>query len=421
MTSQGPMAVASTSIDSDAEAARWLMTPEAVRVQAGKLHTAAAAGGSGYFRLDLQRLPAVADDVTATIRHNFPDLKVPPHARWRHFVIAGHDRWAALAAALAPDDIAERARVRFDLAVTSVLLDAGAGPRWGYRDEATGAVLTRSEGLAAASLSMFASGAFSSDPARPLRADAGALMRLDAATLAAHFQAAPDNPLEGLKGRCALINRLGHTVAARSAYFGAGRVGDFADYLSGLSRDGTLPARDILIAVLDAFADIWPGRLALAGRNLGDTWLHPAAAGPGAASGHVPFHKLSQWLSYSLIEPLAEAGLEVTGPDALTGLAEYRNGGLFIDTGVIVPRDPALLATPQPQDSEAIVEWRALTVALIDRIAPLIRERLGLDEAAMPLAAVLEGGTWAAGRRIAAERPPGGGPPLAIISDGSLF
>ena len=30
----------------------------------------------------------------------------------------------------------------------------------------------------------------------------------------------------------------------------------------------------------------------------------------------------------------------VTDIDGLTGLAEYRNGGLFIDTGVIVARDP---------------------------------------------------------------------------------
>ena len=56
----------------------------------------------------------------------------------------------------------------------------------------------------------------------------------------------------------------------------------------------------------------------------------------------MPFHKLSQWLVYSLIEPLAAAGFNVTAIDGLTGLAEYRNGGLFIDSGVIVARDPDL-------------------------------------------------------------------------------
>jgi hypothetical protein len=413
--------VASTSIDAGAAAVRWLATPEAVRVQTGKLFSAAEAGGLAHFRLDLDRLPAAANYVAATIRHNYPDLQIPGHARWRHFVVAGRDRWAEIAAGLGPVDAAERARIRFDLAVTSVLLDAGAGAAWRYRDAATGALLARSEGLAAASLAMFAAGLFSSDPNAPLRADADALRRLDVPALAAHFQSGPGNRLAGLQGRCCLLNRLGEAVAAKPAFFAAGRVGHLADYLAGLSAGNRLAARHILIAVLDALGDIWPGRLRLAGRGLGDTWPHPAAIGPGAASGLVPFHKLSQWLSYSLIEPLVERGVAVTGSAALTGLAEYRNGGLFIDTGVIVPRDPDLLATPQAPGGEPVIEWRALTVALIDRVAPLVRKNLGVDAAALPLAAILEGGTWAAGRRIAAETRPGGAPPIAIISDGSLF
>ena len=34
-----------------------------------------------------------------------------------------------------------------------------------------------------------------------------------------------------------------------------------------------------------------------------------------------------------------DAGIEVTDIDGLTGLAEYRNGGLFVDTGVLAFRD----------------------------------------------------------------------------------
>ncbi len=81
-------------------------------------------------------------------------------------------------------------------------------------------------------------------------------------------------------------------------------------------------------------------------------------------TGLVPLHKLSQWLSYSLIEPLQWAGIEVTDIDGLTGLAEYRNGGLFIDTGVLTLRDPAAAQREHTVDSELVVEWRALTVAL---------------------------------------------------------
>ena len=162
---------------------------------------------------------------------------------------------------------------------------------------------------------------------------------------------------------------------------------------------------------------IGPGRLELAGHDLGDTWAHPQAP----SSGLVPFHKLSQWLSYSLFEPLQRAGLVITGQDALTGLAEYRNGGLFLDTGVIALRDPAQANVAQSPGSEMVVEWRALTVALLDEIAGRVRDRLGTTPEVMPLASVLEGGTWAAGRRIAAATREGGGPPIAIVSDGSVF
>jgi hypothetical protein len=135
----------------------------------------------------------------------------------------------------------------------------------------------------------------------------------------------------------------------------------------------------------------------------------------------VPLHKLSQWLAYSLIEPLQRAGLAVTDIDGLTGLAEYRNGGLFIDSGVLALRNPADASRHHDVSSPLVVEWRALTVALLDRLADIIRKKLNLDAVALPLAKVLEGGTWAAGRAIAREKRADGAPPLKIISDGTVF
>ena len=84
-------------------------------------------------------------------------------------------------------------------------------------------------------------------------------------------------------------------------------------------------------------------------------------------------------------------------------------------------RDPDSAAVPLAAGSELVVEWRALTVALLDRIAPLVWDRLGLAAAPPPLVKMLEGGTWSAGRRIAAERRPGGGPPIDVVSDGTVF
>ena len=408
---------------SDAEAAVRLLTPEAVRERAGQVMAAAERDELRHFALDAGRLDVAADYVIETMRETYPDLDIPQHSRWRHFAAGGADRWARLAATLA-DDGDERARIRFDLAVTSVLVDAGAGDRWRYREPETGQVFARSEGLAVASFRAFEAGLFSTDPDRPLRADAGALKALSDDRLAAAFQAGDDNPLVGIGGRAALLRRLGRACESAPDLFGAARprIGGLFDYFKARSSaNQTVPARSILLALLRGLGSIWPGGNRLAGIDLGDTWRHPAARAEDASDGLVPFHKLSQWLAYSLIEPLQEAGIAVTELDALTGLAEYRNGGLFVDTGVLRPKHPGVIGRAHRPDSETVVEWRALTVSLLDRLADRVRDKLGRDRDALPLARILEGGTWLAGRRIAAELRPGGPPPITLDSDGAVF
>ena len=184
---------------------------------------------------------------------------------------------------------------------------------------------------------------------------------------------------------------------------------------------GILPAPRILGALLEHLGPIWPSRLTLGGVPLGDTWRHPAIKRDDPTNGLVPIHKLSQWLAYSLIEPLQDADIEVMDLDALTALAEYRNGGLLIDSGVLVPKRAAVLGEAHAADSEVVVEWRALTVALIDRLADLVRARLGLTPEQLPLAKILQGGTWSAGRALARQLRADGSPPLRVLSDGTLF
>jgi len=387
-----------------------LLSAAAVRERAHEMLAIALAGGLAEWRVDLARLDAAADLTAQTVRANYPHLKVPFHARWRHFSVAGRDLWAERLAASPGRSAEEIGRAAFDLAITSVLLDAGAGVAWRFADAATGAALGRSEGLGVASLRLFESGALSANPADPLRADA--LERVDAAMLGAAFQVSDGNPLVGLDGRASLLRRLGEAV---------GRPGLLFDRMAARARDGTLPAPVILEVLLQALGPIWPGRLSLDGVPLGDCWRHPALKRGDATDGLVPLHKLSQWMAYSLIEPLQAAGVAVVEIDGLTGLAEYRNGGLFVDTGVLVLKDPGDAGRAHPVDGPLVVGWRALTVALLDRLAPLVRERLGVTAEAFPLARVLEGGSWAAGRRIAREKRPDGGPPIAVISDGTVF
>ncbi|HEX5453291.1 MAG TPA: URC4/urg3 family protein [Stellaceae bacterium] len=393
--------------------ADYLLSATAVRERCAVVFRAAERGETRHFRLAPERLDLAAERVAAITRRRFPDLAVPLHSRWRHFAAGGVGRAALVAAG---GGKAERARAGLDLAIVSVLLDAGAGSAWRYREAETGLVLARSEGLAVASLRAMQSGLFSLDPRQPWRADAAALATLTPEVLGEAFQHDPQNPLLGLDGRAALLRRLGEVVAAQPAVFGTPpRPGNLYDFW--LSRRAGLPAPEMLRLMLRCLGPIWPGRLSLDGVPLGDCGRHGAVSG----DGFVPFHKLSQWLVYSLIEPLVAAGFSVTEIGGLTGLAEYRNGGLLIDGGVIVPRDPGLATCPLDPFGEAVVEWRALTVALLDRVAERVRGLLGVDAASFPLAKVLEGGSWAAGREIAAERRPDGGPPLKIVSDGTLF
>jgi hypothetical protein len=142
---------------------------------------------------------------------------------------------------------------------------------------------------------------------------------------------------------------------------------------------------------------------------------------PGSFGSLVPFHKLSQWMTYSLIEPMEEAGLEIVGLSELTGLAEYRNGGLMLDSGLISLADPAAASKPWKPESELIIEWRALTIHLLDLIGEDVRTNLGFSKDEFPLAKVLEGGTWWAGRFLARDARAGGDPPLQIVSDGTVF
>lgn len=407
----------------DTAAALSLLNAAAVRTRAKRMLALGLDDKLPHFRIDLAQLDHAADLVAATTRKNYPTLDVPFHSRWRHFTVKGNDRAEILAQRLS--DRHERARAAFDLVIVSALLDAGAGPQWRYRDAATSESIGRSEGLALASLDMFVRGAFSSQADKnPLRADASVLAQVDTATLAQGFQIAPGNTLVGLEGRATLLRALGELVASRPAIFAredSPRPGGFFDHLAAKADNNTISAPLILSELLQQFGPIWPSRLTLGGVPMGDCWRHPALASDDATSELVPLHKLSQWLAYSLIEPLQRAAFTVTDIDGLTGLAEYRNGGLFVDGGVLVPRDLADAARPHEVGDPLVVEWRALTVALLDRLALAVRARLNRGAADLPLAKILQGGTWAAGRELAFARRADGSPPLKIISDGTVF
>lgn len=387
----------------------YLLSPTSVRDGAKKVFEETNMGKT-HFEFHEDKFSSTVDFVMKTINENYPDLQIPFHSRWGHFR-PGTDRSLWLKQKISHLDPMEQARVKWDLVIPSVLLDAGAGPQWKYYEKETNKEYSRSEGLGIASFHMFMSGCFSTD-GKALRSTSDGLKRVNEELIEKYFQVTPSNPLVGVSGRANLLKNLGRALEDR-LLFKDSRPGNLIDYLI-VKHGKVIPATALLRGVLDGLGPIWPGRETYEGVNLGDAWKH-------SRYGLVPFHKLSQWMTYSLIEPLIEAGITVTGVEHLTGLPEYRNGGLILDTGLLTFKDKKHKDETWGPESDLIIEWRALTVYLLDRIGAEVQSRLGKTPQDFPLAKVLEGGTWWAGRKIASELRSGGLPPLNIKSDGTVF
>ena len=388
-----------------------LLDPRTVRKNSRLVYEHVKAG-NGHFNIHENKLEECARTVIRTINENYPDANIPIHGRWNHFKIQKFDYLKPIEEKLAKLPPADRACALWDLCLVSVLLDAGAGEHWKFQEPQTSLVIGRSEGLALASLAMFQKGLFSSDPARPLQVDSRGLQNLTLLDLQTGFQVTATNPMVGLEGRLLLLKTLGKTIE-QSDFFNDRP----SDLFLTLAEKKQLKARDLLLAILLGLGPIWPARLSKEGFALGDVWQYQSL--PGLL---VPFHKLSQWLTYSMMAPFEILGVQIQDVQELTGLPEYRNGGLFIDTDVLQLKDPQDAQKAHLPSSDLIIEWRALTVVLLDKVATIIRNRLGKTENEWPLGKILEGGTWSAGRKVAAQkRGPLAPAPLNIQSDGTVF
>ncbi len=385
------------------ENVNYLLSPIAVRERSREIYDLALAGKT-HFKINPERLGEVAKFVLEVTRTNYPDLQIPFHSRWGHFQAGKVDRLKKLNEKLSDLDPLEKARVKIELAIVSVLLDAGAGMQWKLKDPFSEGIYSKSEGLAIASLDLFLKGAFHSQG--KVGADSEGLKKFTRSQLESGFQVSATNPLLGIDGRVQLLNTLGSA-------FENSRPGILVDEWISKASNKTLKAVIILQTILRSLGPIWPGRIVMDGVNMGDMWEYNGK--------YVPFHKLSQWMSYSLMEPLMEYGIEILDLDELTGLPEYRNGGLLLDTKLIELRDSSLVEKEHSPDSALIIEWRALTVTLLDQIGNEVRKILGKTSKELPLVKILEGGTWHAGRKIAAQLRTDGGPPLKIKSDGTVF
>ncbi|KAF9653266.1 DUF1688-domain-containing protein [Thelephora ganbajun] len=430
--------------------AQYLLTLPAIRDRCSQVHDLAKEGKLEYFEYHPENEEKVADFCLEIIQRDFQTnyASIPPHGRWRH-IDAGLprvepllERWRS-----SPNPPSDKEIVRrlIDLFLVSVLLDAGAGNAWSYTEASNGQRFARSEGLGVASVHMFIEGLFSGDPDQPHQVDAKGLASVTIEKIATAFQVTESNPMVGLEGRTSLLVNLSKALSSNPGFFGLDtRPGNIVDFLEKESKElegkTVVPISALWHALITGLSVIWPSRLSLAGISLGDVWpctsLKNSLPKDVFEEGDdlVPFHKLTGWTTYSLLEPMEKMlGWKFDGINDMTGLPEYRNGGLLVDLGVLSIK-PSSIPTPfypnkdspipkLPPSHPAIVEWRAMTVIELDRIAALIRHKVGVSpEASLTLAQILESATWKGGREIARQRrPETGGPPIEIESDGTVF
>ncbi|KAG2050808.1 DUF1688-domain-containing protein [Suillus hirtellus] len=427
--------------------AAYLRTLPAIRERCSNVHAMAQQGKLEYFDYSPDRESSVVNYCLEIMKRDFPAAdggvdfaSIPPHGRWRH-LDAGKSRIAPLMAKWdeepgSPVSEKEKCKRLIDLFLVSVLLDAGAGNQWVY-NESDGESYSRSEGLAVATVHMFDQGLFSGSPvAQPHRVDAQGLSQIDESRIASAMQVSDINPMVGLSGRTSLLVNLKTALESNPRFFGSdARPGNIIDFLESESKlDGSslrVHISSLWGVLLEGLASIWPARYSIGGVHLGDVWPCSALATDGQSEGDnfVPFHKLTGWITYSLIEPMEKIlKWRFDGIEDMTGLPEYRNGGLLVDFGVLTLK-PGLKALANaggvpclPPSHGAVVEWRAMTVIELDRIADGIRRQVGVNSYDLTLAQVLESATWKGGREIAKRlRPLTGGPPIEIESDGTVF
>lgn len=209
-----------------------------------------------------------------------------------------------------------------------------------------------------------------------------------------------------------------------------------------LTRNGSssLDYAELWSTLQTLLIPIWPSdRTKVAGKPVGDAWAltalrkHESTAGmPVETATIAPFHKLTQWLAYSLKVPFERLlGTTWANAELGTGLPEYRNGGLFVDMGVLSLKREAMERGLQNSGgslpcfgagNDEIVEWRAMTVALLDVLHQRILESGKFGDVRLSLPQMLEAGSWKAGRELAAQkRPETRSSPILNSGDGTLF
>lgn len=376
-----------------------LLTAGALREGAIRILELARQNALPGIRLDESRLEPLAQQTASILRAAAPEAGFAPHTLWRLAEAGGEDRWGMIAGARAFPDVRMMGRTAFEVAMIAVLMTPPAVAGWRFEDPFTGESLEGAEGMMAATLSAFASGLFSAVPADPIRADAHALIRVETEELARALQVETEHAAI----LAARLHSLGELTGMRPDLFARDeepRPGGLFDLLFDEGQeDGCLSLTRIFALVMEGLVPLWEGTESLNGVPLGDTVRVPALAGHMEGEPLLPLHERARFLSLSLIEPLAWAGIAPLDLDGLGGPTDADHVQLMLAGGVVS-------FTLQDGDARAQAAiLRGLTGALTAELANKVRGILETDAGDLPLTCIEEAGTLPLAAMLLRENP----------------
>lgn len=409
----------------DCSGALKYFAPGEIRDRAHRVLQSAEDGKLRHVSVDLARLDAARALVMAAIEAAYPDMQIPPYGLWRDLEAGGIDRWGALAGARGFEGPMEMLASAADLAIVASIMRTRHPVGWVFQETTTGETAQGKQAAALAAFAMFAAGSFSADPMDPFRVDAQALIRMDRQEIAQGLQWDLEADAEFIAALQDHLKRFGEAMALRPDLFATGmttRPGLLATRLAEAASEAGeegVAAPDLIDDLLSALAPVWQGGAFAKDVGLGDCFSLSSAM-DALPDTIMPFQLPAQDIVYSLVEPLAWAGFALDGLDLLTAPGDLEHVALFARTGVLTV-DAGTTGLDETQAQDRAIEVRAVTMALVDRLADQIRQDLDVTGDHLPLTCILEGGTHRAGKKILCETPPENAGLGTVLNPGNVF
>lgn len=370
----------------DAAAVEHLHRLEVIRERAWMLLAAAEREQSDHFQPSPEAVGAVAVALAELIRAA-PQGETPPAAErapllanlWHGLRLDQPTALEALATALAGGDGLAHARSGADLAVLHRVIEPAGLPSKGP--------------LLDALVTFFAAGGCTAKTPGAPALDAPGLRRI----LAGDGGIEPPEALLKLLAepeRRERLRLLASGLEQAPELFGAeGRFGLVLDRLvamaSGTNGGRRIDAQQVVDLLAPLIDPITASTVRLGGRLAGDVWRHPLAWAGDRSRELVPFHAVLLALLLDLVEPLQEAELGLSGIEHVPVPADRALAALMLRLGLVRPRHAAIARLRHPPGSDIVVELRALSVALADRLADRLRAELGRTAHDLPVAGIV--------------------------------